>query len=313
MNTLRQKNNKVVFLFGPTAVGKTDLLCSLFVSGHEVVNADSVQVYKGLDIGSAKADEEVLSKIKHHLVNVLQPWETFNVATFISMADRACEEIRANGNIPVVSGGTAFYFKNFMYGLSKAPQCTAETREKVARYISENGNAASHEYLCSIDPVSGARINVNDTYRISRALEVYLTCGQPLSSFPVPDKPRNNMDVLIIGLERDREELRQRIAKRVDLMFETGLVDEIERLIQSGASLKWQSMQAIGYSQFFRALESCSLKDIDIKAVKQQIVTDSIHYAKRQMTFFNSFKDVHWCHPEDINKIRELVTTFENS
>lgn len=308
-----ENNNKVVFLFGPTAVGKTHLLCSFFVPGFEVVNADSVQVYKGLDIGSAKADRQTLETIPHHLIDILNPDETFNVADFIRMADEACNKIRANGNIPVISGGTAFYFKNFMYGLSEAPKSDPGTRAQVAAYIEENGLNKAHEYLMQIDPVSANRINVNDSYRISRAIEVYRASGKPLSSFAVPDKPRNNMDVLAIGLTRDRETMRKRIAKRVDIMFEQGIVDEIGKLMKMGANLSWQSMQGIGYSEFFKALENTDFNHLNIEEIKNQIVMDSIHYAKRQMTFFKSFSNVNWVNPDDTQTIRRLVSTFLNN
>lgn len=314
MNTLQsENNNKVIFLFGPTAVGKTDLLCSFFVPGFEVVNADSVQVFKGLDVGSAKADSSLLSKIPHHLIDILEPWEKFNVADFIRLADDACSEIRSRGNIPVISGGTAFYFKNYLYGLSEAPQSDAGVRKEVASYMAEAGNVKAHEYLESIDPVSASRINVNDTYRISRAIEVFRQCNKPLSSFAVPSTPRNNINALIIGLTRDKEDLRARIAKRVDVMFDNGIVDEIKKLVSMGADLSWQSMQGIGYSEFMKALESCSFENLDFEQIKEQIVMDSIHYAKRQMTFFRSFENVHWVNPSDTSSLKKLVSTFVNS
>ncbi|MCQ2397837.1 MAG: tRNA (adenosine(37)-N6)-dimethylallyltransferase MiaA, partial [Sphaerochaetaceae bacterium] len=132
MSTLRQKNNFTVFLFGPTAVGKTDLLCSFFSSGYEVVNADSVQVYRHLDIASAKADAVTRAVIPHHLIDILNPDENWNVADFIRKADEACEVIRSHGNIPVISGGTAYYFRHFLFGLSGAPKADAEIRKSVA-------------------------------------------------------------------------------------------------------------------------------------------------------------------------------------
>ncbi len=298
MNILLQENNKeekVVFLFGPTAVGKTELLCSLFSSGYEVVNADSVQVYRGLDIGSAKADAKTQSIIPHHLIDILNPWEKFNVADFIFLADDACKKIRENGNIPVISGGTAYYFKHFMFGLSDAPKSDPEIRKEVAEWIAEAGLEKAHEYLCMIDPVSGSRINVNDSYRISRAIEVYRYSGKPLSDFKVPDTIRNNMKIEAIGLCRDKEQLRVRIEKRVDQMFEEGLVAEIGKLLDMGASSDWQSMQGIGYKEFFSAMQDgLSLDELDMDSVKEQIVMNSVHYAKRQMTFFRSFSDVRW-------------------
>lgn len=288
------------------------MLCSLFSSGYEVVNADSVQVYRQLDIGSAKASEEEQKLIKHHLIDILDPWENYNVADFIRLADDACGQIRKRGNVPVLSGGTAFYFKNFLYGLSQAPMADENTRKEVSLYLEQVGNFKAHEYLQAIDPVSAQRINPNDSYRISRAIEVFRTSGKPLSSFAVPTKIRNNMEVVIIGLKRDKEELHNRIEKRVDIMFEQGIVSEIKHLIDSGANSSWQSMQGIGYSEFIKAYEKTGDFDcLDLSEIRNQIIMDSIHYAKRQMTFFNSFASVNWFNPEDVKGIKELLdTTF---
>ena len=224
--------NKAVFLFGPTAVGKTRLLFDFFSGTGEVVNADSVQVYRHLDIGSAKATKDITDRIPHHLIDILDPWETYNVADFIHLGDQACQQIWDNNHLPVISGGTAFYFKHFMYGLSEAPQSDPETRHAVDLFIRDQGLQKAHDYLKIVDPVSAERINVNDIYRISRAIEVYRTSGKPLSSFALPTEPRNNMQILSIGLMRDKDELRSRIRERVDIMFGEGLIDEIQKLLK---------------------------------------------------------------------------------
>ena len=142
-----EQDKNVIFLFGPTAVGKTQLLFDFFSDSGEVVNADSVQVYRHLDIGSAKADKSITDKIPHHLIDILDPWETYNVADFIRLADLACTGIWKRGRLPVVSGGTAFYFKHFMYGLSDAPQSDPETRKAVELFIRDQGLDKAYEYL----------------------------------------------------------------------------------------------------------------------------------------------------------------------
>ena len=296
------------------------MLCDCFSNFSEVVNADSVQVYKHLDIGSAKADSATVAKIPHHLIDILEPWETYNVADFIRLADAACTDIWSRGKIPVVSGGTAFYFKHFLYGLSQAPKSDPAIREEVANYINQVGLANAHTYLCSVDPVSGQRINPNDGYRISRALEVYKTCGKPLSSFELPSRPRNNMGVLSLGLCRDKEQLRERIGLRVKLMFEQGLSAEMRSLLEMGANPAWQSMQGIGYKEFLnhvwkgdknatlQAFDALS-KD-DLQAVMSEIEMNSIHYAKRQMTFFRSFANVHWLDPQEVSQNTQVVKSM---
>ncbi len=312
--------NRAIFLFGPTAVGKTQLLFDFFSETGEVVNADSVQVYRKLDIGSAKADAQTMQKIPHHLIDILDPWETFNVADFIRYADAACQDIWSRGKLPVISGGTAFYFKHFMYGLSEAPQADPEIRRTVDLYMRDQGLAKAHDYLKIVDPVSAARINPNDAYRISRAIEVFRQTGRPLSSFALPTTPRNNMKILAIGLCRDKAVLDERIRMRVDIMFRQGIVDEIRSLLELGANPQWQSMQGIGYHEFLdrvwtgekassiRALDS--LSKLDYEDITQQIVMDSIHYAKRQMTFFKSFADVHWISPENTTELNALMDGF---
>lgn len=316
MSLIKEQDRKVIFLFGPTAVGKTQLLFDFFSGSGEVVNADSVQVYRHLDIGSAKADRSITDRIPHHLIDILDPWETYNVADFIRLADQACSGIWERGKLPVVSGGTAFYFKHFLYGLSEAPQSDPETRKTVELFIRDQGLDKAYDYLRLIDPVSAERINKNDSYRISRAIEVYRASGKPLSSFALPTVPRNDMSVLSIGLVRDKDELRKRIRSRVDLMFSQGIVDEIRSLLEMGASASWQSMQGIGYREFLEkaptevALSSLSKTDLD--DIREQIVMNSIHYAKRQMTFFRSFSDVRWINPEDTEDLGKTIAEFLN-
>ncbi len=320
MSLSKRTERKTIFLFGPTAVGKTQLLFDFFSDGGEVVNADSVQVYRGLDIGSAKADRSVLDRIPHHLIDILDPWETYNVADFIRLADAACEDIWSRSRIPVISGGTAFYFKHFMYGLSSAPQSDPETRRTVELFIRDQGLQKAHDYLKIVDPVSAERINVNDSYRISRAIEVYRTSGRPLSSFALPTTPRNDMVILSIGLAREKEELKRRIRLRVDQMVGQGLVSEIRDLLLKGANPEWQSMQGIGYREFLNHVYSGdpeksvrrldALTEQELSAIREEIAMNSIHYAKRQMTFFRSFADVHWVDPDDKKSISELVEGF---
>lgn len=313
-------SSKAVFLFGPTAVGKTSLLSDFFSPYSEVVNADSVQVYRHLDIGSAKADADTVSRIPHHLIDILDPWQKYNVADFIRLADEACKDIWSRGKLPVISGGTAFYFKHFMYGLSEAPQSDPEIREAVALLIRDRGLEAAYNYLKIVDPVSAARINPNDSYRISRAIEVFRSSGRPLSDFALPTEPRNNMKILSVGLVRDREVLKQRIRERVDIMFAQGIVGEIRSLLEMGATPEWQSMQGIGYHEFMDAVwendGAKSIKNLDslteeqLQDIKEKIVMNSIHYAKRQMTFFRSFSDVHWIDPQDTAALQELLDSF---
>lgn len=288
-------------LFGPTAVGKTALTEELFSKGFEIINADSVQVYRYLDIASAKPEKELMEKIPHHLVDIRFPWEQYNSGDFCKDAERLIKEINERGNIPLITGGTAYYFKQLLYGPSSTPESNPKTREEIQRTIDDIGLDKAYEMLMSLDMEAAKKIDKNDRYRISRALEVIKDTGRPLSSFPVSDTLREDIDFVIIGLKREKKELEDRIRKRVDIMFDSGAVREMKALLSMGANLSWPGMQGIGYREWFNAMES---GEVNISIIKDMIIRSSIKYAKRQMTFFSSFSDTLWFSPNDIEKIK---------
>lgn len=288
-------------LFGPTAVGKTALTEELFSKGFEIINADSVQVYRFLDIASAKPEKELVEKIPHHLVDIRFPWEQYNSGDFCKDAERLIKEINERGNIPLITGGTAYYFKQLLYGPSSTPESNPKTREEIQRTIDDIGLDKAYEMLMSLDMEAAKKIDKNDRYRISRALEVIKDTGRPLSSFPVSDTLREDIDFVIIGLKREKRELEDRIRKRVDIMFESGAVREMKALLSMGADLSWPGMQGIGYREWFNAMES---GEVNISIIKDMIIRSSIKYAKRQMTFFSSFSDTTWFSPNDTKEIK---------
>ena len=291
-------------LFGPTAVGKTALTEELFSKGFEIINADSVQVYRFLDIASAKPEKELVEKIPHHLVDIRFPWEQYNSGDFCKDAERLIKEINERGNIPLITGGTAYYFKQLLYGPSSTPESNPKTREEIQRTIDDIGLDKAYEMLVSLDMEAAKKIDKNDRYRISRALEVIKDTGRPLSSFPVSDTLREDFDFVIIGLKREKKELEERIRKRVDIMFDSGAVREMKALLSMGADLSWPGMQGIGYREWFYAMES---GEVNISIIKDMMIRSSIKYAKRQMTFFSSFSDTVWFSPNDIEKIKEYL------
>ena len=288
-------------LFGPTAVGKTALTEELFSKGFEIINADSVQVYRFLDIASAKPEKELVEKIPHHLVDIRFPWEQYNSGDFCKDAERLIKEINERGNIPLITGGTAYYFKQLLYGPSSTPESNPKTREEIQRTIDDIGLDKAYEMLMSLDMEAAKKIDKNDRYRISRALEVIKDTGRPLSSFPVSDTLREDIDFVIIGLKREKKELEERIRKRVDIMFDSGAVREMKALLSMGANLSWPGMQGIGYREWFNAMES---GEVNISIIKDMIIRSSIKYAKRQMTFFSSFSDTLWFSPNDAKEIK---------
>ncbi len=297
--------NRVILLFGPTGVGKTALIEDLAGRKAEIVSADSLQVYRGLDIGTAKPTSRQLNEIPHHLIDICYPYKPFTVGMFVNEADSAVKSILTSGNIPVISGGTAYYIKHYLTGLPTAPVSDSEIRKYIEQLYQQRGIGYCIEKLQQVDPVSAAKINPNDVYRILRALEVYETSGKPLSSFSMSGLIRDDIDPVLIGLYRDKTELHRRIEQRVDDMFRQGLPDELKSLIRSGANADWPGMKGIGYREFFQAASS---GEYSYRTVSSLIKHNSKTYAKRQMTFFRSLPNVHWLHPEDDKKrINQLL------
>ena len=295
----------VVVIFGATASGKTALLKSLFASSAfslpeaEVVSADSCQVYKGMDIGTAKPPASLLKALPHHLINIRKPNEPFCAGDFVREADRCCAEIHTRGHLPIVSGGTGFYIKNFVYGLPKTPQSSPKTREALKKRMEAEGLSSLYAELAQVDPARAAAVSPNDAYRILRALEVYADSGLPQTSFLVPQEKRRGYRFLILSLDRPRDELYKRIDERCRQMLAAGLEKEAASLVQAGFSPQDPGMRAIGYREFF-SFPGClkKLKDGDALAkeeadtIMQKIAKNSRLYAKRQETFIKPMEDV---------------------
>jgi tRNA dimethylallyltransferase len=304
-----------VILFGPTAVGKTALVEKLFAgkdppSGGrpaELISADSVQVYRGLDIGSAKPPEALRRKIPHHLIDILDPREQFTAGAFVKAAERLIGEIRGRGRVPLVSGGTAFYFRNLVCGLPSTPPADPAIRRALEEECGRRGLAEMYRSLQSRDPESALRISPNDRYRVLRCLEVFRVTGRPPAQLKAPGEARGDIDFLVLGLRRQKEDLRRRIAGRVEAMFEQGLADEVKALMRHGLRETDPGMRGIGYREFFTAMNNGCLR---VKDIKNAIATDSRRYAKRQLTFFRSIPGVIWMHPEAKEEIRAMVCAF---
>jgi tRNA dimethylallyltransferase len=297
----------VILIFGPTAVGKTDLLLDLFSGEAEIISADSMQVYRGIDIGSAKPPPEVRKALPHHLVDILEMDKQFTAGDFVRLADKAVPEIIGKGKIPVISGGTAFYFKNFIYGLPPVPEVAPEWREQLNREADESGIAPLYESLKKIDPETAERLHPADRSRIIRALEIYSGTGRRLSEFPLSGKIRDGYRYLVIGLHRERAQLYKRIERRVDTMFRQGLPDEIKRLISRGARPEYPAMQGIGYREFFQwQKEGC----LSVPDLKERIARNTRRYAKRQLTFFRSIPVTQWINGDDREAVYSAVKDF---
>lgn len=297
--------SRVILLFGPTGVGKTALIDNLAGRKAEIVSADSLQVYRGLNIGTAKPTSRQLAEIPHHLIDICHPKDPFTVGMFVKQADSAVQKIVSSGNLPVISGGTAYYIKHYLTGLPEAPAADSGIRIKVEKMYQQQGVEFCINRLQQVDPVSAARINRNDVYRILRALEVFEISGKPLSSFSAGGTLRDDIDPVVIGLYRDKAELHHRIDERVDEMFRQGLHDEVKSLIRAGADSQWPGMKGIGYREFFQAAVS---GESSYRVISDLIKRNSKAYAKRQMTFFRSLPYVLWLHPEeDKERLNQLL------
>ncbi len=309
--------NKVLALFGPTACGKTALLKILFANSDRpvtrpvaVVSADSVQVYRGLDIGAAKPDSKTVMAIPHYLIDIRDPSEAFSMGDFVRLADEACDEIIAGGGVPVISGGTAYYIKAFILGLPIAPPSDPAIRAKLqAELAAPGGPERLQAELAKVDPQGHARIASADHYRISRALEVYRCSGRPLSSFALPDKPRRRWDVLAIGIDRDRSDLYRRINARVEAMMDDGLEEEVSGLLASGYTRDDPALKGIGYAEFIdsKLNDPAAHGPERHKRISEAIAQNTRHYAKRQLTFMRSLDGVRWFHPDETEKIRASI------
>jgi tRNA dimethylallyltransferase len=306
---LNSELTPVLVLFGPTASGKTNILGHIQIACPrqiEVVSADSMQVYRGMDIGTAKPSLQERGKLAHHLIDIRDPSQQFNAGDFVRLAEEACLQIAGRGKLPVVSGGTGFYLKNFIMGLSEAPPSDSEIREQLKQELRGKGAASLMEELAGCDPVSAGRIHINDEYRLVRALEVHRSCGRPLSSFEVyPNSgSRRNFRFIVIGLSRPREELYRRINLRCAQMFSQGLAAEVHSLFKAGYTPDDPGLRAIGYREFFIEAEQTDKQkkwqiSQDLDGVQALIAQNSRRYAKRQITFFAGIPNVEWIEAGD--------------
>jgi len=307
LSTVSKSKAPVILLFGPTGVGKTALIERLFSSGYEIINADSQQVYRFLEIGTAKPSTRTLKRIPHHLVDLLDPGMQFNVGCFVKEADRAAYNILRRERIPVISGGTAFYLRHFIYGMPPAPRADENVRDALSRTLAVKGNVGLWKELEHVDPASADKLHQNDIQRIIRALEVYYSTGKPRSSFSLQQVPRKKFHYLTLGLQRERAELYERIDRRVEEMWQAGLLDEFRRLLKMGYRADDPGMSGIGYRELFLMRDS---GEYSIPCVKAEIQKNSRRYAKRQITFFKKIPGVEWFHPDQEEAIRRRIDDF---
>lgn len=301
----------IIIIAGPTAVGKTKTSIELAKAlNTEIISADSIQIYRGCDIGSAKVTIEEMQGIKHHLIDIKEPYENYSVKEYREDAFKIINELHAENKIPIVCGGTGFYINSLIYDMNLDDNSQDDfVREKIYEIYEEKGIDYIRDALFYIDKKSFDRINVNDTKRNIRAIEYFICTGNKFSdTFNSIREINNNITFSYYALEMQRDLLYDRINKRVDLMLEEGLIDEVKNLMSNGITKDNQSMQAIGYKEIIKYLEGKWDFDFAIDKLKQF----SRNYAKRQLTWFRNDSNVKMIDVNEFNNVSQIVKFIES-
>lgn len=285
--------NKVVVVCGPTASGKTALSVSLGEKlGSEIVSADSIAIYRGLDIGTAKPDSSERARVVHHLIDIVEPTKDFSVAEYESLGLKTLESIIKTGKTPIICGGTGYFIDALLYKKSygNCPK-NPEIRAELDSLLNEKGAEYLYGLLKEVDPKTAEKVSANDTMRVSRALEIFRSTGKKKSEIVDEDEPR--FDFCAFTIDHDRETLYERINLRVDKMFEEGLVEEIKGLLAAGVPEDAQSMQGIGYKEIVEGMRIGA----SIEEIKETIKRNTRRYAKRQITYFKRMRGLYRLDP----------------
>lgn len=282
----------VVFIMGTTATGKTDAAAALYDQyDAEIISVDSSLVYSGMDIGTAKPDADFLAQYPHHLIDVSHPNNTYSVADFYDQAMPLIDDIIARGKLPILVGGTHFYFSAIESGLSELPKANPELRAKIEQQAQQLGWPALHEQLTALDAQSGARIDPNDAQRIQRALEIVLESGLTVAEHNTKRKPATSHQIVKLALAySDRAYLHERIAQRFDIMLEQGLEAEITALLADGVNADTSAMRMIGYRQMLNYLNG----EINLDQARLQSIAATRQLAKRQLTWLRNQANLLW-------------------
>lgn len=304
-----QKKPPLIILTGPTAVGKTQLSISLAkkING-EIISADSMQVYRKMDIGSAKIKKEEMQGIAHHMIDILDPKEEFHVVEFQKRALEYIEDIYSRGKIPIIVGGTGFYIQALLYHIDFTEnEEDRPYRRELEALAEEKGAEYLHSMLAQVDPESAEIIHANNKKRVIRALEFYKETGKKISAHNEEQRQNESpYDFCYFVLNHKRDVVYDRIEKRVDVMLEEGLVDEVEQLIAYGCKPASVSMQGLGYKQIAKYL----LGEISYEQAVYEIKRDTRHFAKRQITWFKREQDVIWVDKSEFDDDEERILSF---
>ncbi|MBQ4339839.1 MAG: tRNA (adenosine(37)-N6)-dimethylallyltransferase MiaA [Firmicutes bacterium] len=297
-------DRKILILAGPTAVGKTEYSLELAkLLDGEIVSADSMQLYKYMDIGSAKPTKEEMAQAVHHMVDEIDPREEFSVFIYSEMAKKAIEDIFSRGKTPIISGGTGLYINSLIYKMDfSAMPDNKEGRKKLENIAETKGKEALHDMLKEKDPKAAERIHPNNVKKVIRALEMLEEGQGRVREFSESFVKTDDYDHCFIGLYRDREELYDRINKRVDILMDMGLLEEIKMLDEMGLTEEHISMKGIGYKELFGYIR----EEYDLEEAVYLIKRNTRHYAKRQMTWLRRYEDINWINLSEKTKDEAL-------
>ena len=295
----------LIILSGPTAVGKTELSLKLAKKlNAEIISADSMQVYRRMDIGTAKIKASEMQGIRHHLIDIIEPAEEWNVLKFKTLAMEACKDICERGKIPLLTGGTGFYIQALLYDVEFTPENDTSVRERLNREYEQYGSARLYERLKEVDPDSALIIHENNVKRVIRALEFFELNSYPISKHnSEQQKKRSPFDCVYFVLNDERKKIYERIDRRVDIMLENGLVTEVKALMDEGLDLSYVSMQGLGYKEIFRYLKG----EISLEEAVYILKRDTRHFAKRQLTWFRREKDVVFINKNEFKNEDEIL------
>lgn len=302
MNAINEKP-KLLVLVGPTAVGKTGLSIEIAKRfGCEIISGDSMQVYRGMDIGTAKIKPEEMEGVPHHMIDTDDPDEPFSAAEFQIRVKGLIEEIHGRNRLPFLVGGTGLYIESLCYGFEFVSAGADEQfREEMVRYLEANGEQALHDKLRSVDPKTADRLHPRDSRRVIRALEIAHVTGQLLSEQLDAQKRESAYELCIVGLTMDRQILYKRIEDRIDAMLDEGLVDEVRRLLEKGYHRGLPSMQGLGYKEIAAFLQGEISYDRAVELLKR----NTRRFAKRQLSWFRHMKEIQWVDVTDKANISE--------
>jgi tRNA dimethylallyltransferase len=299
---------KIIIICGPTALGKTSTAINVAGAFNgEIIGADSMQIYRYMDIGTAKPTTDEQSRVAHHMIDLINPDEHFDARQFAEMANEKIIKLYASGVTPFVVGGTGLYIKALVHGLFKAGRADIRARERLQEQARIYGADSLYQKLRRHDPDTAERIHPNDSYRIIRALEVYELTGKPITAFQREHGFKNHrFRALKIGLHINREVLYDRINHRVDAMIDSGFLDEVKGLLDMGYSDDLKSMQSIGYRHLIDFIKGRCSWDETLRTLKR----DTRRYAKRQLTWFKADPEIIWREPGQLREIQRLIKKF---